>query len=447
MKTKVLKILGIIVNILITVDNVNSQPNPNPNPSASIDAFILSEMNTERLPGASTVIVKDNKIVWIKSYGFADVANLIPVRDTTVFLLASVSKLFTGTAAMQLFENNVINLNDDVNQYLPWKLEIPEFLSNQITIKQLMTHTSSIQDNDAVMDTYYDYPDPSITLADCMERYFATSGIDYNPIANFLPNAPGTIYEYSNIATALNGYLVELASGMPFDKYCKTNIFDKLCMVKTSWFFSDFDSSHVARPYQYSGGNYIPYTHYGFADYPDGQLRSTVTDMANFMIAYLNGGTFGTNSLLSPSSINQMWTPQIPSLDAYQGLNWYQEEFFQTSGTTLLWGHNGGEQGASTDIYLDPVNKIGICVLTNGEGNALYICDELYDYALTLSSSSGITPGCLLSTGINEISSNSVEKKLIKIIDFTGRETKLKTNTPLIKIYSDGSVEKVFIFE
>lgn len=445
MKTITFKILRALVTILIVVGNVKSQTNPNPN--ASLDAFILSEMNEERFPGVSTVIVKDDKIIWVQSYGMADLENAIPVNDTTVFLLASISKVFTATAAMQLYENNIIDLDDDVNQYLPWMLQIPGFPSSPVTFRQLMTHSSSIQDNDEVLDTYYDYPDPTISLADCMERYFSTNGIDYNPTDNFLPNAPGTINEYSNMATALNGYLVELASGMPFDEYCNTNIFDKLCMVKTSWFFTNYDSAHVARPYQYSGGNYIPYAHYGFADYPDGQLRSTATDMANFMIAYLNGGAFGTNFLLSSSSINQMWTPQIPLLDAYQGLNWYQEELFHSSGETLLWGHNGGEKGVSTDCYLDPVNKIGICVLTNGEGDALAICDELYDYALTLSSSTGVTPSCLSSTDINELNTKLEEKKLLYIVDLLGRETQLKTNTPLIKIYSDGSAEKIFIFE
>lgn len=445
MKHKGIKTLVTVVIFLITFGYANSQTNPNPNPE--IDAFILNEMNTEHFPGVSTVIVKDDKIVWIKSYGFADVANSIPVSDTTVFLLASVSKVFSGTAAMQLFENNIIDLNDDVNLYLPWTLQIPGFPTSPVTFRQLMTHTSSIQDNNTVMDTYYDYPDPSITLADCMERYFSTSGIDYDPTANFLPNAPGNIYEYSNIATALNGYLVGVASGMPFDQYCNNNIFNKLCMNKTSWFFANLDSADVARPYQFSVGSYIPYAHYGFADYPDGQLRSNVTDMANFMIAYLNGGTFGTNSILSPSSINQMWTPQIPTLDPYQGLNWYQEELSHSSGTTWLWGHNGGEKGASTDIYLDPVNKIGICVLTNGEGDALNVCSELYDYAVTLNSTTGITPGCLSTTSTTEIKPSLEKKELIKIIDFLGRGILLKTNTPSIKIYSDGSSEKIFITE
>ena len=322
MKHAATKITGAALLVFSALFSARGQTNPNPNPT--IDASIVNVMNSEHFPGLAAVVVKDDKIVWINSYGLADVGNSIPVSDTTVFMLASVSKVFTGTAVMQLAENNVIQLNDDVNSFLPWTLQIPGFPTNPVTFRQLMTHSSSIRDHWPVMNTYYDYPDPSITLAEGMQRYFSTSGIDYDPDDNFLPNPPGSVFQYSNMATALNGYLVETAAAMPFDEYCNENIFSKLCMDKTSWFFADLDSAEVARPYQYSGGNYIPYAHYGFADYPDGQLRSSVIDLANFMIAYLNGGEFGSSSLLSPASIDEMWTPQIPELQAEQGLNWYQ---------------------------------------------------------------------------------------------------------------------------
>ncbi len=432
--------LFIIINLTF-YRSIFSQTNPNPN--TTVDAFIQNEMNTQHFPGVSTVIVKDNKIVWINSYGYADVANSIPVQDTTVFMMASVSKVFTGTAAMQLYENNMIGLDDDVNPFLPWQLQIPGYPNDTITFRQLMTHSSSIQDNWAAMVGYYGYPDPTITLADCMQRYFSTSGSDYNATANFLSSAPASVFEYSNIATALNGYLVERISGLPFDQYCNTNIFNKLCMNKTAWYFSDFNPNDVAVPYHFANGSYVAYPQYGFADYPDGQLRSNVTDLANFMIAYLNGGSFGTNSILTQTSINQMWTPQIPSLQPNMGLNWYKQLLYYNGGSSWLWGHNGGESGVSANMYLDPVNNIGLCVLCNGEGNGINICDELYNYALTLNSSSGFSPACL-TTGIADTPSPH-KKKLLKIIDILGRETPLKTNTPLIKIFTDGSAEKFFL--
>ena len=136
----------------------------NPNPSATLDAE--------------------------ESYGYADIANSRAAEDTTVFLLASVSKLFTGTAAMQLHETEVIDLDADVNNYLPWSVDVPNFTNDSITARQLMTHTASINDNWGVMSSYYGYPDPTISLSNCMENYFPTSGSNYNASDNFLNTAP-----------------------------------------------------------------------------------------------------------------------------------------------------------------------------------------------------------------------------------------------------------------
>jgi CubicO group peptidase (beta-lactamase class C family) len=385
--------------LLLPLTNLLGQ---NPNPSSALDNTIQSEMTTERFPGVSTIIVKDGKIVWVASYGYADVANSILTEDTTVFLLASMSKVFTATAAMQLSQSGAVDLDADINNYLPFPIEIPNFTNDSITLRQLMTHSSGIDDNGNPMDNYYGYPDPTISLADCIQRYFSTSGSDYNASANFSTNAPGTNYSYSNMATALSGYVTEVASGMPFDDFCDSSIFDPLCMNKTAWHFSDFNPNHVAKPYAYQGGNYVAYPHYGFADYPDGQLRSTVMDIGNFLIAYLNGGTLGSNSILSAASINEMWSAQVPSLNPTQGLNWYQASF----GAATLWGHNGGEDGVSTDLYVDPTNNIGICVLTNGEGDAFTICEELYQYALTLNANTGTAPNCNNPVGINAIEDN-----------------------------------------
>ena len=416
----------------------------NPNPSVPLDEYIMDEMEAEHFPGVATVIVKNGEIVWLQCYGFADIENGIPVTDSTQFLLASMSKLFTGTATMQLKEDGMLQLNNDINEYLPWPLNHPVQSTTPMTIQQLMTHTSSIKDNWSAMSDYYGYPDPTMSLEACMQDYFTVTGENYNANQNFLSATPGTVFNYSNMATALNGYITEIVSSMPFDDYCDEHIFEPLCMDKTAWHMADLDSNEVARPYSYSNGNFIANPHYGFADYPDGQLRSSITDLANYMIAFLNEGTLGGTAILSPSSVNEMWTQQIPSIESKQGLNWYKELLYHSGGETLLWGHNGGELGVSTDMYVDPESNIGLCVLSNGGGTNLYICDELYDYALSLNPISSIVPECGF-TNIPELYSK--DKELIKIIDVLGRETIVKPNTPLIYIYSDGSSERVFEIE
>ncbi|MBN4073124.1 serine hydrolase, partial [Crocinitomix catalasitica] len=299
-----------------------------------------------------------------------------------------------------------IDLDEDINNYLPFAVDNPNFPADSITFRMLMTHTSSIVDNNPVLDTYYSVGDPTISLANVCQQYFDVGGSDYDPVNNFSTTAPSLIYAYSNIATALAGYCVEVVSGMPFDAYCNLNIFDVTCMYKTSWYLSDFDTMDVVRPYAWSGSTYVPYTHYGFGDYPDGQLRSNVTALANFVIAYLQGGTFNGGQLLSSASISEMLTPQVPSLDPTQGLNWYTEQIFLSGGGTIdLWGHNGGESGVSTDVYMNPANDIGIVVLSNGEGDNLFVVDELYDYALSLSTSGAGNPACAY-TSLAEINEN-----------------------------------------
>jgi CubicO group peptidase (beta-lactamase class C family) len=374
----------------------------NPNPSATLDAEILNEMSTRHFPGASTIIVKNGEIVWIESYGYADIANSLPVEDTTVFLLASVSKLFTGTAVMQLYETEIIDLDVDINNYLPWSVDVPNFTNDSITARQLMTHTASINDNWGIMSSFYGYPDPTISLSNCMQNYFPTSGSNYNASDNFLNTAPGSTYDYSNMGSALNGYLVEASTGIPFDDYCDNNLFDQLCMVNTAWHFSDFNPNQVATPHYFQNGNYNAVDHYGFADYPNGQLRSTAMDIGNYMIAFLNGGTLGTNSILSSSSVNEMLSLQIPNIDSVTGLNWHKTKLYHSGGEVMVWGHSGGEQGVSTYLYIDPQNDIGICLLTNGEGEGLYICDALYDHALNMTVNNSIIPDCITPADLNE---------------------------------------------
>ena len=130
---------------------------------------------------------------------------------------------------MQLAETGAIDLDEDINNYLPFEVGIPGFESDSITFRHLMTHTSSINDGPA-MSGYYGYPDPTITLAQCIQRYFDVSGSDYSATQNFSANAPGTTYSYSNMASALAGYLVEVVSGIDFAEYCNQNIFEPLCM-------------------------------------------------------------------------------------------------------------------------------------------------------------------------------------------------------------------------
>jgi len=363
---------------------------------------IQDEMEFEHIPSVSACIVKDGEIVWMQSFGFADVQNNVAATPQTPYLLASVSKTFTATALMQAVEEGLIDLEADVNTYLPFSLRNPDYLNIPITVKQLMTHTSSIQDNWAVMEDYYTYgADPILSLSAVMNMYFDPLGADFSS-DNFLGGAPGTVYEYTNMGNALLGYLVERVTNEPFETYCDAHIFERLCMENTSWKLSDFDTTILAIPYKWQGGEFVAYQHYTFADYPNGGLRASIEDLAHYLIAYQQNGIFGTDTLLSPNTVAGMLTPQVLSVDATQGLVWYLDEFYPDgSNPVSLWTHNGGESGVSTDIILYPSHNAAIGIITNGEGDNSYMVDALLAEAETLVSTGAGNPTCSV-TSIDE---------------------------------------------
>ena len=377
-------IIILLVAIIFSL-NIIAQ---NPNPSSIVDSEIANIMNTQHLPGVSTLIVKGGEILWIKSYGYANIDIGTPFTDTTSLMLASVSKVFTGIALMQLYEDGLIGLDDDINNYLPFNVEIPNYESYPITFRMLLTHTSSIQDSYAMYNYYNWSGDPTISLADCIERYFSPTGADYNSADNFLNNQPGTTFEYSNMATALDGYLVEIISGMPFSQYCNQNIFNSLCMDNTHWYLSEYQNLNmIANPHDYYSSQYEVIDHYGFADYPDGMLHSNVSDLANFMITILQDGGFHNDTILSSSTLSDMFTPQVPTLNPTQGLQFYKETFNVSSGSISLWGHRGGEYGINTAMFFDHNNNMGVAILANGENDVTQILKILYDYGLSPSPS------------------------------------------------------------
>eukprot|EP00890_Picochlorum_soloecismus_P005048 jgi/Picsp_1/5544/NSC_02903-R1_beta-lactamase len=363
-----------------------------------LDRIIKREMEVKHLPSVSAVIVKDGTVVWMKSFGLADVQATVPATPETVYLTASVSKIFTAHAVMQLVEDGEINLDQDINDYVPLTIRNPRFPSKKITARNLLTHTSSIRDNHDVMDTYYEYGrDPSLSLSDCMEAYFSKdTGDDYS-MKNYLGTPPGTAAEYSNMGFALLGYLVQVVSGTSFDVYSQQNIFGPICMNNTYWMLSPFKNhTLLAKPYWYkeSTERFVAYDHYTFADYPDGAVRTSIDQMSNYLITFLNGGTYPTSKsqILKSSTIREMLKPQIPSIESTQGLCWYKETFRPDDEKGQYWSHNGGESGVSTDVVLLPKYNAGVAAFSNGEEGLDTILNALLSVAKTISSVHGIPP-------------------------------------------------------
>ena len=396
--------------------------------------FIESRLQINNIPGVSVAVVKDDRIVLEKYFGLSNINQNISVNENTKFILSSVSKTVTATALMQLFEQGLFGLDDDINDYLSFRVIHPDYPQAPITFKMLLTHTSGIKDNWSVM-TYYD-GDSTYELSSYVYDYFHPQGTLYNPNLNFNNSSPGTTFEYSNNAVALIGLLVEQLSGDSFNNYCRQNIFEPLEMNDTFWFLSEIENlSEVAHPYRWVSSsqnscfeigcgvyadnlpcycdidcasfadccfdyqsvcgelgtgadpsNLVENNHYGYSDYPSGQLRSTSRDLAKFMATFLNSGVYNGTRILNNSTVELMKTIQNPSISTSQALMWYYKNELGRD----LFGHNGGDVGSLTEMFMSFEDNIGVIVLTNTDhySATIEIENALFDFAETATFSS-----------------------------------------------------------
>ncbi len=326
--------------------------------SLKLDSVITAYKNSQSIPGIASLIIKDNKVIWNKNYGYRNLEFQLPVEDSTFFLIGSISKTILATAVMQLWENGKIELEGNINDYLPngFKVVNPYYPNNKITIKMLMTHTSSIQDNWDIMGYNWTCGDSPIPYDTFLINYFTPGGSDYSK-NNFHNYLPGKYYDYANAGSCLLALIVENLSGKSFDEYVKDSIFTPLSMNNSSYFLAGLDTTKIAIPYMYRPP--VPTCHTGFPYWPIGQIRTNKFELANFVSAYVNGGVFKNSRILKNSTIEMMLKDQMGFKDTYgetQGLIWYTDP----STFNNVWGHTGGWFGAATWMFCNPQEKWGI---------------------------------------------------------------------------------------
>ncbi|MBT6491771.1 MAG: beta-lactamase family protein [Deltaproteobacteria bacterium] len=328
-------------------------------PWSDMTQFIEEQKTLNNIPGLAVALTRPGEVLWTAGFGLANRETGVPVTIDTPFMMASVSKTLTAVAVMQSQDDGELALDDNINTHLPFLVDNPRVEDEEILVRHLVSHTSGIRDNWSQMP-YADGDSPH-ALGSYLEGYLLEGGAWFNATDNFYANMPGTVNEYGNIATALAGFVVESSTGGSFDDYCDEHIFDVLSMENTGWHLADFDPALVAMPYEYENGEHQAVGHYGYPDYPDGQLRSSVNDMARFLAAISNQGQLGEAQILTPQSVAEMFTPQFPSVDSGQFVFWYQSSL----GDRTVFGHNGGDQGVATQILFSPESGIGVVVMLN----------------------------------------------------------------------------------
>jgi CubicO group peptidase (beta-lactamase class C family) len=345
----------IIIGLWLLGCGDKASVNPTPqNETAALDQAIQAEMSKDGLPSLAAGIIKGDKIVWQNFYGYSNVADKKVPTAETIYVLASISKTVTATAVMQLWEKGQLDLDKDINAYLPFKIRNPQYPNDPITARHLLTHRAGLaHPNGEDPNFYQTYPnDTAPALGPWLGEYLVPDGSEY--VAAMWKNAPpGTVVENSNIGVALLGYLVEAITGVDFGEYCRQNIFAPLEMGNSGFRLRDVGSSQLAGLYTSATATIGQYS---VKFYPAVMMRSSIKEFSHFAMAYLNSGEYNGKRILQAATINEMLRLQVP--EAGLGLIW------RSFGNGYM-GHTGGLVGVSSSLSIDTAGKLGLLIFTN----------------------------------------------------------------------------------
>jgi CubicO group peptidase (beta-lactamase class C family) len=337
----------------------NATPSAHPLEKADLEAFFdgLFPLQMERsdVAGATVLVMKDNQVLLKKGYGYSDLAKKQPVDpDTTMFRLASISKLFTWVSVMQLVEQGKLDIDADVNKYLDFQIA-PAF-GKPITLRNLMTHTGGFEE--VLHDIIFTDPKRAVSLRDFLIR---------NQPRRMYP--PGEISAYSNYGVGLAGYVVQRVSVEPFEQYVSEHIFEPLGMKHSS--FNEPMTSELV-PFVSDGyRNTTEKPAIGFEIFepaPAGGVSSSAADMGRFAQALLNGGELDGQRILKTETRDLMWTRQFAASDALPAMCM---GFYQTWRNNLHFIGHGGDLVAFHSIFLlEPTQKLLLFISYNSAGSA-----------------------------------------------------------------------------
>jgi CubicO group peptidase (beta-lactamase class C family) len=348
--------LGIVVLALclIAPTSAFAETSPATEPDfAAIDAYLQKEMGELHIPGLAYGIVHDDKIVHLESFGEADPSGRA-VTPQTPFILASVSKSFTALAIMQLSEAGKVDLDAPVQRYVPYFHVADKTASNQITVRNLLNHTSGLPE-----DTSFE-PMRSNDMSDdaLEERVRALSDVQLN-------HRVGATFEYTDANYDVLGLIVQRVTGQSYESYVQERIFAPLDMSHS------FTSQTDARRHGLATGHRSWFSlpmrfdaPYSGAATPSSYLISSTQDMTHYLIAQLNAGRYADTSVLSPEGVAAMHRPAVKEgeKDIFYGMGW--ERRSTPSGVPVIQ-HDGTNSNFYADMVLEPDDRWGVVILAN----------------------------------------------------------------------------------
>jgi CubicO group peptidase (beta-lactamase class C family) len=313
-----------------------------------------NHVQTSDFPGIVYAVVKDSQIFLEKGYGFTDFQKTKKVSaDSTIFFIASNSKLFVTTAVMQLVEQGKIKLNDDINKYFKG-FAIKNQFGKKITVENLITHTSGLEDHMIGAEV-----PQNISLPSLNDFYKQQTPRVVIP--------PGTEINYSNLGMGLTACMVENVSGMPFYKYAQKFILSPLKMNHSSYI-------QPVPDYLANNKSLQRFSHPKVLPYPVATLVTTANDMAHFMIAQLNEGKYEDTQLLQSNSVMQMQSRHFSANENIPGVCY---GFFQTNINGYHAIYHTGSLDNFSIVFLLPSEKTGIYIAMSGNEDESKILSEM----------------------------------------------------------------------
>lgn len=318
--------------------------------STAIDrlrAEAKSEMATWDITGIAIALVDDQETVWAEGFGV--------VRGDSIFRCGSISKVFNAVAVAQLAEQGKLDLDAPMESFGPGLLPVNPFETNgPVTLRQLLCHRSGMI-REAPVGGYFDDSEPGL------------DGLLKSVVSCVLVNPPNTKTRYSNVAPSIAGKVVELVSGMSYDRYQRQFILGPLDMNRSAWRLRDVPRGSLAparmRVADGQGGFHtIAAPVFDFGILPAGNLFTTVGDLARFIsMLAANGKDHNGNQVLEPETLAKMFTPQLTSDTTGFGLGFSVGKF----GEHKSVGHSGAVYGFSSSLSFLPGPKLGVVVLGN----------------------------------------------------------------------------------
>ncbi|NRF42000.1 serine hydrolase [Pedobacter foliorum] len=335
--------------------------------AAKAEAEIKDIMKKLDAVGLSVAVVKKGNIIYTNSFGLKNIESNTALTDKDIFRIASISKSFSTTSIMQLAEAGKLSLDDDFSKLVGFKVRNPKFPETIITLKMVLSHTSSINDSEGYFNFDVINPEKSQNWTKCYNDY-----------------EPGKGYKYCNLNFNMVGAVIEKLSGERFDQYVKHHILDPLklyggyCVdsLDNSLFTTLYEYDKVSKTFTPDPSAYAPrreelknyimgYSTPLFS--PTGGMKISATDLAKYMTMHMNQGKYKGVKIISKKSDKLMQT----KISEEEGYGLAIANVDNLIPGKIMTGHTGSAYGLYSAMFFEPKEKFGIVVITNGS-NTIY---------------------------------------------------------------------------